>query len=220
MFRIKICGIRNVSDALAAAEAGADAIGLNFYTKSRRFVGRDVAREIVDAMPAGMLKVGVFVNQDPAEIAAIASEVGLDAVQLHGDEAPEVVARLTRRVRVVRAERCGAGGLEPMARYIERCAGLGRLPDAMLIDADAGMEFGGTGKVANWDLITDTRFQFASVPIILAGGLSAQNVAAAISAVRPNGVDVASGVEQSPGVKDHEFIRQFVKAARRAFDGQ
>jgi phosphoribosylanthranilate isomerase len=220
MFRIKICGIRNVSDALAAAEAGADAIGLNFYSKSRRCVERDVARKIVGALPAGISKVGVFVNEDPAEIAAIASDVGLDAVQLHGDEAPEVVARLPRDVRVMRAERCGVSGLEPMARYFERCERLGRLPDAMLIDAEAGTEFGGTGKIANWDLIAETRFQFARVPVILAGGLSAQNVAAAISAVRPDGVDVASGVEQSAGVKDHELIRQFVNAAKRAFDRQ
>src|SRR4051812_19208786 len=125
MFRIKICGIRNVSDALAAAEAGADAIGVNFYSKSRRGVERDVARKIVGAPPAGIPKVGVCFNEDPAEIAGIASDVGWDGVQRHGDEAPEVVARLPRDVRVRRADRWGGSGLEPMARYFERCERLG-----------------------------------------------------------------------------------------------
>ena len=121
MIRIKICGIRSVADALAAADAGADAIGLNFFSKSRRFVDPALAQHIASAVPAHVCKVGVFVNHDASEIAAIANSVGLDVVQLHGDESPELIARLPRGVRVVRAKRCGSAGLSPLASYLAEC---------------------------------------------------------------------------------------------------
>jgi phosphoribosylanthranilate isomerase len=217
MFRIKICGIRNVNDAQAAARAGADAIGLNFFKKSRRFVEPYVAREIVAALPEGVIKVGVFVNHDPAEIAAIVDQVKLDCVQLHGDEPPDATAQIPKTMRVIRAYRFGATTLAELADYLCTCQSIGRIPDAVLIDADAGAEFGGTGRVADWSRIMIERNVLGRIPLILAGGLTPDNVAAAIAAVRPDGVDVASGVENEAAVKDHELVARFIASARRAF---
>ena len=207
MFRIKICGITNVNDALAAASAGADAIGLNFFRKSRRFVEPQVAREIAAALPVDVLKVGVFVNHSDAEIAEVVDQVKLDCVQLHGDEAPESLAALPASVRVIRAYRCGISGLSELARYLEACRSCGRMPDAVLIDADANGEFGGTGRVADWSRIAKERDALGGIPLILAGGLTPDNVSSAIAAVRPDGVDVASGVETDAAVKDHDADR-------------
>jgi phosphoribosylanthranilate isomerase len=217
MFRIKICGIRNVDDAQAAARAGADAIGLNFFKKSRRFVEPQVAHEIAAALPEGVIKVGVFVNHDPEEITAIVDRAKLDCVQLHGDEALEILAAIPSGVRIIRAYRCGAQGLSELARYLKQCKLLHRVPNAVLIDADAGNEFGGTGRVADWSRISNERETLAGIPLILAGGLTPDNVAAAISAVQPDGVDVASGVENEAAIKDHELVAKFVDSARQAF---
>ena len=138
MFRIKICGITNIADARAAADAGADAIGLNFFNKSRRFVDVDSAHEIAAAIPRGVMKVGVFVNLDANDIAEIAVHVGLDAVQLHGDEPPSILEQLPTQLLIVRAHRCGPSGLESLVTYLQQCSLLRRMPDAILIDADAG----------------------------------------------------------------------------------
>lgn len=216
MFRIKICGITTLVDARFAADAGADAIGLNFFSKSRRYVDKQFARQIADAVPAGVLKVGVFVNHNAHEIAETIERVGLDAVQLHGDERPELIARLPASVRIVRAHRCGAGGLAPMMRYLDECRAFGRLPDAVLVDADAGANFGGSGELADWALIAEQRAALAGLPLILAGGLTPANVAAAVAAVSPDGVDVASGVEREPGRNDPALVAQFIAAARDA----
>ncbi len=216
MFCIKICGITNVEDARAAADAGADAIGLNFFSKSRRFVEPEAARQIVAALPTGVMKVGVFVNHGVAEIAAIAERVGLDGVQLQGDERPELIAQLPKGVSVVRAHRCGKDGLLPLECFLRVCRSAGRMPDAVLIDADAGPEFGGTGQRADWARIAQEHAAIGGLPLILAGGLTPDNVGAAIVEVRPDGVDVASGVERQPGVKDHRLISEFIAAAKRA----
>jgi phosphoribosylanthranilate isomerase len=220
MFRIKICGITNERDALAAAEAGADAIGLNFFQKSRRFIEPETARQITAAVPAGILKVGVFVNLTVAEISSIVSRVGLDAVQLHGDESPQIIAELLKDVRVLRAHRCGSDGLMSLSQFLAVSRAAGRMPDAVLIDADAGSDFGGTGQRADWDLIAREREALQKLPLILAGGLTLGNVAAAIAAVAPEGVDVASGVESAPGKKDQAKVRDFIVAAREAFDSK
>lgn len=217
MFRIKICGITNMADGRTAADAGADAVGLNFFSQSRRFVAREIARQIASALPAEVMKVGVFVNHDVKAIADISNLVGLDFVQLHGDERPELLARLPKTVGIVRAHRCTSDGLDSLARYLEECRTFGRMPDAVLIDADAGREFGGTGRLADWTLIANERAAFAGLPLILAGGLTADNASAAIDAVRPDGVDVASGVERLAGLKDNELVTRFVAAAKKAF---
>ena len=218
MFRIKICGITNVSDALAAAEAGADAIGLNFYEKSRRFVDQKTAQQIVAALPSELLKVGVFVNHNQRSIESTASAVGLDAIQLHGDEQSAFIAVLAKNRKVLRALRCTPDINSRLIHFVQACKQSGRLPDAFLLDADAGAEYGGTGERADWGLIAHACESLSEVPLVLAGGLTPTNVAAGITAVRPAAVDVASGVESSPGKKDHAKLRDFIAAARDAFD--
>lgn len=217
MFRIKICGITNVDDAGVVAAAGVDAVGLNFFPKSRRFVDPHAARHIAAALPAGVTKVGVFVNHTASEIEDAIEQVGLDCVQLHGDEEPKLLGQLPKRVRIVRAHRCGRNGLATLATFLDDCRSVGRLPDAVLVDADAGPAFGGTGQVADWRLIAQQRPVLVGLPLILAGGLTPDNVAAAITMVRPDGVDVASGVESRPGRKDAALVARFIAAARDAF---
>jgi phosphoribosylanthranilate isomerase len=217
MFRIKICGITNVEDALAATTAGADAIGLNFYVKSRRCIDSKSAQQISASIPREIFKVGVFVHHPARKIESIVEQVGLNAIQLHGDEPPELINQLPKNVAVIRAHRCGADGLAPLKTYLAAARAAGRAPDAVLIDADAGTEFGGTGERADWNRVAREQSMLQNIPLILAGGLTPENIAVAIETVRPIGVDVASGVESSPGKKDHLKIREFVAAARDAF---
>jgi phosphoribosylanthranilate isomerase len=219
MFGIKICGITNEADARAAADAGADAVGLNFFRKSRRFVEPDIARRIAAAMPAGVMRVGVFVNHSVGEIANIVESVGLDCVQLHGDEPATLLGELPATLKIVRAFRCGSDGLAPLAHYLDECLRLGRVPDAVLVDADAGAEYGGSGQRADWARIAADRELVGDVFLVLAGGLRPDNVAAAIGFVRPDGVDTASGVEIQPGEKDASLVRRFVAEARAALAG-
>jgi phosphoribosylanthranilate isomerase len=217
MFRIKICGVTNIEDARAAVDSGADALGLNFYSQSKRRIDRDTARQIVTALTNAVTTVGVFVNHTVEEIQDIATETRLSRIQLHGDESPQFLNKLPESIKIIRAYRCGAGGLAPLASYIEECRSLGRVPDAVLIDSDAGAAFGGTGHAADWTLIAKQRGLLGGMPLILAGGLTPTNVAAAIEAVRPDAVDVASGVESQPGRKNHDLIKRFVADAREAF---
>jgi phosphoribosylanthranilate isomerase len=216
MFRIKICGITNEADGVAASDAGADAVGLNFFRKSRRFVEPDIACQIAAAMPAGMMRVGVFVNHSVDEIANIVQTVGLDCVQLHGDEPATRLVELPTTVKIVRAYRCGNDGLGPLAKYLDECRRLGRVPDAVLIDADAGEDYGGSGARADWARISAGRELLGGVQLVLAGGLGPGNVATAIAAVRPDAVDVASGVELRPGQKDASLVQRFVAEASAA----
>jgi phosphoribosylanthranilate isomerase len=215
-FLVKICGITNAADAHAAADAGADALGFNFFRKSRRFIEPAVARQISDELPERMLKVGVFVNETAGTIANIVADAHLNAVQLHGDEPASLLSQLPKHVRIVRAHRCTREGLSPLQRYLDECHSLGRMPDAVLIDADAGTAYGGSGELADWALIRQQQAALGGLPLILAGGLTPENVAAAIEAVNPAGVDVASGVEREPGLKDRKRISQFISASRTA----
>lgn len=215
MFRIKICGVRSREDATAAVEAGADVIGLNFYQQSPRFISQEAAQNVLEGR-AGLAAVGVFVNSPPETIESIATALGLRAVQLHGDEPPETIAALQGRF-IVLARRLGDRGVSGIAEDLEACRAAGRLPDAVLVDATTPGRYGGTGKTVSWTGLADYRKWLGDVPLILAGGLTPENVAEAIRVVRPFGVDVASGVESSPGVKDHNKIRRFVEAAREAF---
>jgi len=203
---VKICGITRAEDAAAAAAAGADALGVNLWPGSKRFVGDErAARAVLEAAPPGVLKVGVFVNAAPLEVAAAAARLGLDRVQLHGDERPEAFAGVPGldRARVVRAVRVrDAGSFADDARW-----------DATLLLYDAFVEgYGGGGTTGPWELIAAR----ASRPFWLAGGLRPENVAAAVRAVQPDGVDVASGVETAPGRKDAALMQAFVAAARAA----
>jgi phosphoribosylanthranilate isomerase len=209
-FLIKICGVTAAEDAAAAAAAGADAIGVNFWPGSKRFVGSvEAARRVLAAVPAGVLRVGVFVNAPPAEVERTMAELGLDRAQLHGDEraadfATLPPAALIRAVRV-RDE-------ESVAAAVSWRAGL------WLYDAHV-VGFGGGGQTAPWDLIA----RAAARPFLLAGGLTPENVAQAIAVTRPDGVDVASGVEVAgassppgPPRKDAGKMAAFVRAARAA----
>lgn len=196
--RIKICGIVRPEDAVAAEAAGADAIGLNFVPSSRRRVDLDRAREVADAAGPLLARVGVFVGADEATILAAVEAARLDAVQLHGDEPDTLAARLRPRVRVVRAVRFRPG-LEPSAFD-------GRPFDGVLLD---GLR-PGHGEAFDWRAAAAWR---GHPRLLLAGGLRPGNVAGAIRALRPYAVDVASGVEAAPGVKDPEAVAAFVRAA-------
>jgi len=220
MFRIKICGVTSVDDAQAAVNAGADAVGLNFYEHSPRCVDRRTARQIASAMSSGMACVGVFVNETAETILPLADEVGLDWIQLHGDEPPELVGLLKDR-KVIRALRLNvADGLTEetgkVARYLRECRVHGQLPDAVMLDARVAGSFGGTGRSLDWQALAPPRDWLCDLPLVLAGGLTPDNVSEAVDAMQPQAVDVASGVESSPGRKDPLLVERFVRAARAA----
>lgn len=216
MFRVKICGITNAEDAQQAISAGADAIGLNFYPHSRRFLDPRRAA-FVKSLPNAAVKVGVFVNSPLAEVREIASSLGLDFVQLHGDESPEAVAELAD-LGVIRAFRLGAAGWKPCREYLDRCERLEAMPRAILIDAFRDGEYGGTGHSPDWSIVRQYREFEIKVPLILAGGLRPENVDEAIHTAQPDAVDTASGVESAPGKKESSKVTAFVAAALRAFD--
>ncbi len=199
MIRIKICGISDIDSALVAAEAGADAVGLVF-APSRRQVTVDRAQAIGAVLPPFVSKVGVFVNEDPASLEELIEACGLDVVQLHGDESPEVCAAL--RTPVVKAIRVkDASSVNVMKAY--RVA-------AFLLDAYVPELAGGSGRPFDWDVAAQAA---RSARIILSGGLTPDNVAEALDRVRPFGVDVSSGVE-TDGRKDPEKIRAFISQVR------
>ncbi|MDR7433869.1 MAG: phosphoribosylanthranilate isomerase [Armatimonadota bacterium] len=199
MIRIKICGITTPEAARVAAEAGADAIGLVF-APSRRRVSVEEAKAIVAALPPFVSRVGVFVNEAPERIAAIADACGLDVLQLHGDEPPEACRWFPRKViKAIRVR--GPESLESLARYEV---------DAFLLDTFVQGEAGGTGRTFDWEIAKTASAQFR---VILSGGLTPENVREALELVRPYGVDVSSGVE-TDGSKDPEKIRAFIAAVR------
>lgn len=214
MFRVKICGVTGVDDALLAVESGADAIGLNFYEKSPRFCADDRARQICQAIPRDFCKVGVFVNSSAEAIRETARELGLHAAQLHGDEPPEFVAQL-RGLPVIKAFRL-AGDFGAVGAYLDRCHGLRAMPRMVLVDAHKTGQFGGTGATLDWHALASNRPAFRGLPLVLAGGLTAANVAEAIGAAHPWAVDTASGVEAKPGLKSPDLVRAFVATASEA----
>ncbi len=217
MFRIKICGITRVDDALMVAEAGADAIGLNFYPASRRCVSLETAEAIIAAVPNRVKKVGLFVNWPAAQVIAAFERLGLDLIQLHGDEPPEYLGQLAGRP-TMRAFRLGSEGLAPIAEYLDRCRALQCVPALCLIDSFVSGHYGGTGRVADWSKLEPYPIEDWHPPLVLAGGLTPDNVAQAIEQVRPHAVDTSSGVESSPGRKDADLVRRFVREAEAALE--
>lgn len=217
---VKICGIRDLETAAAVAELRPDAVGLNFYGRSPRCVDPNTAAEIVGRLPVEVASVGVFVNHSIAEIVNICRTCRLTTVQLHGDETIDFLKALAGElpnVRMLRAWRLGTNGLESLADYLSECGRLGVKLAGCLVDAHVPGEYGGTGRCVSWSSLRREYRREDWPPLILAGGLHPGNVAQAIHEVRPWGVDVASGVEAFPAVKDLRKIQQFLDAARRAF---
>jgi phosphoribosylanthranilate isomerase len=205
---VKICGITRAQDAELAAGLGASALGFVFWPDSPRRISADTAKAIVGNVPANVLKVGVFVDQPVEDVARIMDEVGLDAAQLHGHESPEYCRQLKERYVV-----------SGFSRTVIKAVGMTdngsvKIDDfdadvVLLVDAHDPVRFGGTGKTVNWD---SAREIAATRRTILAGGLNAANIKLAVRSVRPYGVDISSGVESSPGVKDPNRLRTFFEA--------
>jgi phosphoribosylanthranilate isomerase len=222
--RVKICGVTTPADAAFAIDAGADAIGLNFYPKSPRFVTAERAAELVAGLPPLAAVVGVFVDATQPDIRDRADARGLTAyamatdqiarqlverfglagVQTYSDRPPAVSFRPAAHIPAFRVK--DDADLEPVRRYVAACS-----PAAVLLDSFVAGEVGGTGHVAPWHLLAGFD---PGVPVLLAGGLTPENVAEAVRVVRPWGVDVASGVESAPGVKDPAKVAAFVRAVR------
>ncbi len=202
---------------MVAVQAGADALGLNFFPSSPRFITETRAENICQRLPAETTRVGVFVNASVNQMCELAERLRLDWLQLHGDESPEVIAKLAP-FRILRAFRPKSRDFAPELEYLGICRSQSSLPGAVLVDAYDPSEYGGTGKTADWSAVPTFAAQVAPTPIVLAGGLRPENVGAAIRMVRPAAVDTASGVELHPGRKDPERVRAFVNAARAAWD--
>jgi phosphoribosylanthranilate isomerase len=204
--RVKICGITTKDDAFKAVKFGADALGFVFYKKSPRYVSPSRARNIVEILPPFVSVVGVFVDEKIGAIRDIAGFVGLNAVQLHGDEDHHFCHRLKRYqvLRIIKGFRVNeAFDFETVRKYDV---------DGYLFDAHQEAAFGGTGKVFNWELLKSADIRG---PVILSGGLTPENVMEAVRTVKPFAVDVSSGVEASPGVKDHHKLQAFILNAKQ-----
>ena len=219
-FKIKICGITTPEDGQLVAEAGADAIGLNFYEPSPRYVTTKQANAISQNLPDAIVKVGLFVNSPLEQILQTMERVPLDMIQIHGDEPPEFLKQLRDQGvrRLIRAFRLGPKGIGPVLEYLAVCRQLEASPDMAILDAYHSGEYGGTGTVTDWEAAAEFAKLEARPQLLLAGGLTPENVAEAIHHVRPDGIDTASGVEFSPGRKDPDLVRQFVAHAKAALE--
>jgi phosphoribosylanthranilate isomerase len=204
MLKVKVCGITNPDDAKAAVDCGADALGFVFFRGSPRFITPEKASAIIRKLPPFVLSVGVFVDETPDQIARILSVTGIDIVQLHGSEPPEACGISGRVIKAIRVKNLDS--LAPLETYKD-------LVSAFLLDTYAADEFGGTGRIFNWDIAREAR-RFGRV--ILAGGLTPENISEAVRFVRPYAVDVSSGVEREKGKKDHEKVRLFIERAKTA----
>ena len=205
--KVKICGVRTLEEAQAAADAGADALGFNFWAPSARYIEPQAARGVIAGITPTVCTVGVFVNEEANRIVDIASELGLSAVQLHGDESPEFCERLTsiKTFKTIKAIRVGQKfDLSVIESY---------RVNMVLLDSSNEGSYGGTGRSFDWRIAIEAKHL---APIILAGGLTVENVWDAITQVRPAAIDVCSGVEAEPGRKDMDKMRGFMAEAARA----
>lgn len=204
MLRIKICGITNIEDALAAIEYGADALGFVFYAKSPRAVTAETAKAIISSLPPFVSTVGVFVDENIASLEQTAHYSGLDIIQLHGSEPPEYCSLSKKVIKAVRVK--DLADLAILNQY--------KAASAFLLDTYSPDSIGGTGHVFNWEIAIEAK---KLGKIILAGGLNPDNIKEAIKLVQPYGIDVASGVEgPKKGRKDHKKLRLFIERAREA----
>ncbi len=207
MVKVKICGLTNLQDAFHACYSGADALGFILYPKSKRFIKAKEVRKITSQLPPFVAKVGVFVNEDPRDVLEILSYAHLDFAQLHGDETPEECEYVgaNRVIKVFRLK--SSDEVEKIRPYIGKVR-------AILLDTYDSKVYGGTGKPFNWEIALKVKSEFPEVPLILSGGLNPENVKRAVETVNPYGVDVSSGVEAEPGLKDREKVEKFVFGAK------
>lgn len=204
MTKIKICGITNKVDALAATELGVDMLGFVFYAKSKRYVEPRVAEDIINELPASIRKVGVFVDEDRDTVLRIAQDTLIDTLQFHGDETPEYCSSFRDKYKVIKAFRLkDKNDLKKINDYDT---------DFYLFDTYKRDSIGGTGETFDWKILKD--FEILK-PMILSGGLDPKNVAGAIKEVAPFGVDVSTGVEETPGKKNLELMKKFVQNVRK-----
>ncbi|MBN2437135.1 MAG: phosphoribosylanthranilate isomerase [Deltaproteobacteria bacterium] len=204
MTEIKICGITRVEDALIAAASGADAVGFILHPSSPRYIAPERAKEIIAALPHGIVAVGVFVNRDAETVARTAADCGLDLIQLHGDESPEYCRRFPAEKLIKAVFPRTADDLPSYDAYDVR---------ALLVDCREKDRFGGTGKPADWGLAA---MLAKGRSVILAGGLCIENIAESIAAVSPGAVDINSGIETTPGIKDHDRIKRIISLIRES----
>ncbi len=202
MTEIKICGITNLKDARRAFECGADALGFVFHPESPRYLTPGAAREIIQGLPADITKVGVFVNREYHVVKGIATFCGIDIIQLHGDEAPEYCSFFPPHSLIKAISEWKEADFHRLSEYPVK---------ALLVDAREPGRYGGTGNKSDWTLAK----KIGEIkPLILAGGLKAENIREAIETVSPDAVDIASGVEICPGKKDHEKMRELIDIVR------
>lgn len=205
MVRVKVCGITNLEDALVAVVAGADAVGFNFWPHSRRHIAPHRAAEIIARLPPFVTPVGVFVNAAPKQVERLAATTGVRMVQLHGDESAEEVASLARRgLAVLKTFHVGTQFRPQQLRRYPAVAGF-------LLDTDVRGRRGGTGETFDWQVARQAK-RYGRV--LLAGGLKPENVAEAVRHAQPYGVDVCTGVEEKPGLKNHALLREFIQRAK------
>lgn len=215
LFRIKICGVTSLEDAREALAAGADALGFNFYSASPRYLAPDAARKLVQAVAGRAVRVGVFANAPLEWVCETFDALQLDLIQVHGDEPPDYLARLGGRP-VVCAVRLDADSFDAVCDRIRHIRAGGADLRMVLADARQPGAYGGSGKTADWPTAVRLRKAIADLPLVLAGGLTPENVRQAVEIVQPWAVDVASGVEAAPGKKDPPKVRAFVAEARQA----
>lgn len=204
MVKVKICGITNSDDAIAAVDYGADALGFVFFKGSPRFISPENAASIIRKLPTFVQTIGVFVDESPEDIRTVISVTGIGLVQLHGDEPPEACRACRRIIKAIRIK--SLESLSPLEQFKEHVS-------AFLLDAYTPDKLGGTGMIFNWDIAVEAK-RFGR--IILAGGLKPDNIVEAVRHVRPYGVDVSSGVELTKGKKDLQKMKLFIERAKEA----
>lgn len=204
MVKVKICGITNLDDAKAAVDSGADALGFVFFEGSPRYISLENTISIVNAISSFTTCIGVFVNETAENIEKIVSATGIDIIQLHGDEPPEICKFSRRIIKAIRVK--SLESLEPLHKYKD-------LVSCFLLDTYTPKVLGGTGQIFNWDIAIEAK-EFGR--IILAGGLSPDNISDAVKRVKPYAVDVSSGIELKKGRKDHKKMRLFIERAKSA----
>lgn len=203
MVRVKICGITNIEDAFAAVDYGADALGFVFFPGSPRYVSPATAREITSSLPPFVTTIGVFANEGQAKIREIMQSAGIDVLQLHGDEGPEMTGVWHRIIRALRVK--DFTDLKPLEEWSK--------VSAFLLDTFSPDQFGGTGQIFNWDIAVEAK-RFGK--IILSGGLNPDNIGRAVARVAPYAVDVSSGIEEKKGKKDLKKMKLFIELAKSA----